>query len=85
MLRETVLAADEMEALRLADAMGLYHKQAAEQMGISRQTFERILNRAREKVSTALVEGLAIRIDAPDPTTQTAQAKPIAASVQDPA
>jgi predicted DNA-binding protein (UPF0251 family) len=65
MLRETVLAADEMETLRLADAKGLYNKDAAVQMGISRQTFERILNRARKKVSTALVEGLAIRIDAP--------------------
>lgn len=62
-LREIVLAADEMEALRLADCEDLYHVDAAGRMGISRQTFDRIIRRARQKVSQALVKGLALRIE----------------------
>lgn len=62
-LDEVVLHADEMEALRLADHQKLYHEQAAGVMKVSRQTFGRILTRAREKVAGALVDGLAIRIE----------------------
>lgn len=36
---------------------------AATQMGISRQTFGRIVDAARKKVATALVEGIALRIE----------------------
>jgi predicted DNA-binding protein (UPF0251 family) len=61
-LEEVLLAADEMEALRLADVEDLYHLEAAKRMGISRQTFDRILRRARRNVSTALVQGQALRI-----------------------
>ena len=32
-LQESVVAVDELEALRLADVEGSYHEQAAEQMG----------------------------------------------------
>jgi predicted DNA-binding protein (UPF0251 family) len=49
------LALDEVEALRLADLEGLYHEAAAEQMGISRPTFARIVARARRAVADALV------------------------------
>ena len=56
-LAEVVLAADEVEALRLADLTGLYHEAAAESMGVSRVTFGRILSRARAKVAEALIEG----------------------------
>ena len=38
-LEEVVLSFDEFEAVRLADLEGLYQDQAAEKMGISRQTF----------------------------------------------
>jgi len=62
-LEEITLAADEMEALRLADCEELYHLEAAKKMGISRQTFDRIVNRARKKSACALVKGLAIRIE----------------------
>lgn len=48
------LALDEWEALRLADMEGLYHDAAAEQMGISRPTFGRLVERARHKVASAL-------------------------------
>jgi uncharacterized protein len=62
-LREVALAVDEFEALRLADYEGLYQEQAAQRMGISRQTFGRIVEAARKKVAQVLVEGLALRIE----------------------
>jgi len=62
-LRETLVTVDEFEALRLADYEGLYQEQAAERMGVSRQTFGRIVETARKKVAQALVEGLVLRIE----------------------
>jgi len=62
-LEEIVVAADELESLRLADCEDLYHVEAAKRMGISRQTFDRIIRRARRKVACALVKGLALRIE----------------------
>lgn len=57
-LLETIqLGLDELEALRLADVEGLYQDAAAQQMGISRATFGRVLQSARWKVATALLEG----------------------------
>jgi len=61
-LREIELAADEAESLRLADLEGLYREQAAERMGVSRQTFDRIVRGARAKVADALTHGHALRI-----------------------
>ncbi len=60
---EVVLSMDEFEAIRLADFDGLYHDKAAEQMKVSRQTFGRIIQAARHKVSQVLVKGLALRIE----------------------
>lgn len=54
---------DEYEALRLADVEQLQHDQAAECMGVSRQTFGRILDIAHGKVARALVGGLGLRIE----------------------
>jgi predicted DNA-binding protein (UPF0251 family) len=51
------LGLDGLEALRLADLEGLYQEAAAEQMGVSRPTFARILTRARAVVAEALVGG----------------------------
>ncbi len=56
------LTVDEYEALRLADYEGLYQEPAAQRMGVSRQTFGRIVESARKKVAKVLVEGLALRI-----------------------
>ncbi len=53
---------DEIEALRLTDMEGLYQGQAAEAMGISRQTLGNILGNARKKATEALTMGKAIRI-----------------------
>ena len=62
-LKEVELAPDEFESLRLADYEELYHKDAAKRMKISRQTFDRIILRARRKVAEALVNGQALRIE----------------------
>lgn len=61
-LREIELAADELEAVRLADDLDLFHTEAAAKMGVSRQTFDRIVRRARRKITAALVHGQALRI-----------------------
>lgn len=57
------LALDEFEAIRLADYEGLEHAAAAEQMGISRSTFSRLVERARHQVAQFLVEGRRLHID----------------------
>jgi len=61
-LQEIELGADELEAVRLADDEDLYNTEAAERMGVSRQTFDRIVRRARRKIAAALVHGQALRI-----------------------
>jgi uncharacterized protein len=53
---------DEFEAVRLADLDGLYQKQAAERMKVSRPTFSRIVDSAHRKVADALVHGKALVI-----------------------
>ena len=58
---------DEIEALRLTDMEGMYQGQAAEAMGISRQTLGNILSSARRKASEALTGGKAMRIQAGQP------------------
>jgi uncharacterized protein len=55
---------DELEAIRLADVEGLYQDAAAERMGVSRQTYARILSRARSAVALALVERRMLVIEA---------------------
>ncbi|MDP8236886.1 MAG: DUF134 domain-containing protein, partial [Candidatus Erginobacter occultus] len=62
-LEVAVLTLDEFEALRLADYEGLYQEPAAEKMGVSRQTFGKIVESARKKVADALVNSKAIRIE----------------------
>jgi len=61
-LEEITLTLDETEALRLADLCGLAHEESGDKMGVSRQTFGRILQKARNKVADALINGKAINI-----------------------
>lgn len=56
------LGLDGIEALRLADLEGLYQEAAAEQMGVSRPTFARILAHARSVVVDALINGKVLLI-----------------------
>jgi predicted DNA-binding protein (UPF0251 family) len=57
------LAMDELEALRLADGVGMTQCAAAARMGISQPTFNRIISGARNKVANGLVNGNALRIE----------------------
>lgn len=63
LLEEVTLSVEELEALRLAHKEGLYQQSAAEKMGVSRATFGRVLDAAHRKVTKALVEGCALRIE----------------------
>lgn len=62
-LNEVVLRLDELEAMRLADIESLYHEDAAKRMNVSRQTFDRIILKARATVADAIVNGKAIKIE----------------------
>ncbi len=62
-LQENVLRVEELEAIRLKDVEGLEQEECAEKMEVSRQTFQRILISAREKVADSLINGKAIRIE----------------------
>jgi predicted DNA-binding protein (UPF0251 family) len=55
------LTIDELEAIRLADLEKLYQEEAAEIMGVSRQTFGRIVKSAHKKIADALVNIKEIR------------------------
>jgi predicted DNA-binding protein (UPF0251 family)/predicted Fe-Mo cluster-binding NifX family protein len=63
-LETLTLTSDEVEALRLVDADGLFQEAAARQMGISRPTLGRVLNEARRKTALALSQGYALVINA---------------------
>ncbi|MDY0103521.1 MAG: DUF134 domain-containing protein [Lentimicrobium sp.] len=54
---------EEYEAIRLADYEGLPQQDAAFRMGISRPTFSRVYDMARQKIAKAIVEGLPFKID----------------------
>jgi predicted DNA-binding protein (UPF0251 family) len=58
---EVNLLYEEYEAIKLADYDGLSHHEACVLMGISRPTFARIYESARQKVAKALVEVKEIR------------------------
>ena len=62
-LEEVVLTVEELEALRLVDLEGMYQEDAAREMGVSRQTIQRMIAGARTKVIGALVAGKALRIE----------------------
>jgi uncharacterized protein len=62
-LEEVHLAVDEYEALRLSDLMGLSHEASGKEMGVSRATFGRIIQKARKTVADALINGKAINIE----------------------
>ena len=63
---EIGLKMDEFEALRLIDSKGLKQVQAAKLMGLSQQTFSRILRQARKKLASVVVEGKIASIEKED-------------------
>ncbi len=62
-LEEVVLGHDELEAMRLKNLMGLSQQEAAGRMNISQPTFHRLLSSACEKVTDAIINGKALRIE----------------------
>ena len=62
-LEEVCLSVEESEALRLRFLEKLDQEKAAKKMQVSRTTFSRVLYSAGEKVSDALINGKAIRIE----------------------
>jgi predicted DNA-binding protein (UPF0251 family) len=61
-LEETQLLVEEAEAIRLKDLEGMEQEECARMMSISRSTFSRLLDSARQKIADALSNGKAIRI-----------------------
>lgn len=59
----TTLLFEEYEAIRLTDYEGKTQEEAAEIMGVSRPTFTRIYEKARQNMAKALVEGTAIHLE----------------------
>ncbi len=62
-LGQISLTLDEYEAIRLADYLQLEHEEASIEMDISRSTFTRLLERARQKVSAFIIEGKELSIE----------------------
>ena len=62
-LESVELTAEEVEALRLKNLKGLDQTDCAKTMNTSQSTFQRILSSAYQKISEALVEGKAIKIN----------------------
>ncbi|NTW25163.1 MAG: DUF134 domain-containing protein [Lentimicrobium sp.] len=54
---------EEYEALRLSDYEGIAQQESADRMEISRPTFSRIYDQARQKLARAMVEGLTVMIE----------------------
>lgn len=57
------LTIDQLEAMRLADLEGMSHNDAAEFMKVSRQTFGRIIEQARQIVTLALINSKVLKIE----------------------
>ena len=62
-LQTISLTLDEYEAIRLADNLRLSHLEASKIMNISRSTFSRLIDDARNKMSIFLLDGVALEID----------------------
>lgn len=61
-LENVDLTYEELEAIRLFDLENLNQIESAEKMGIHQSTFQRVISKARQKISNALVNGKAIKI-----------------------
>jgi len=62
-LERVALSVEELEAIRLKDLERLQQEECAQRMRISRPTFHRVLESARQKVADALIKGKAVRIE----------------------
>ena len=60
---EVILHFEEYESLNLCDYELLTHEEAAKLMNVSRPTYTRIYQSARNKIAKAFVEGKSIQIE----------------------
>ena len=60
---EVIIYVEEFEAMHLKDYLGLSQEECANKMNISQPTFHRLINSFRNKISKALIEGKAIKIE----------------------
>ena len=62
-LKIETLSFEEIEALKLKDVENMDQETAAEKMGISRSTFQRIVKSARYKLVKSVIEGRALKVE----------------------
>jgi len=62
-VQEIVIGQDEVEAMRLKNLFGFPQEEAAGQMGVSQPTFHRLINSAHQKITDAIINGKALRIE----------------------
>lgn len=62
-IKEILLTKEEVEALRLKNIKGWDQNECADKMKTSQSTFQRILSSAYQKISQAIIEGQAIKIE----------------------
>ena len=65
-VEDIMIKVEELEAMRLKDVEELNQEECAEKMHVSRQTFQNIIDSARKKITTAIIEGKAINISGGD-------------------
>ena len=62
-LEEVILNFEEYESIRLVDLEGIEQTKAGKMMEVSQPTFSRLLKSARKKISDAIINGKAIKIE----------------------
>lgn len=72
-IEDVIIKVEELEAIRLKDIEELNQEECAEKMHVSRQTFQNIIDSARKKIATAIVEGKAISISGGNYTRNVCQ------------
>lgn len=77
-IEDIIIKVEELEAMRLKDIEKLNQEECAEKMHVSRQTFQNIIDSARKKIATAIIEGKAINISGGNYTRNICQFKCIA-------
>lgn len=65
---QIIMTVDEYETIRLIDYEGYTQEQCSQNMNIARTTVQQIYNRARKKLSQALVDGKCLIITGGDYT-----------------
>ncbi len=79
-LEENCLSLEEIEAIRLRDLERLEQVECAQEMNISRPTYQRVLASARRKIADSLLSGKALRIEGGNYELSNQQTEPVSES-----